>query len=59
MINGDNDTLMSTQDSVDLADAAPNGTVILYPDAFGRPTVCGMLNAASPMAVSASRPRTT
>lgn len=32
VINGDNDTLMSTQDSVDLADAAPNGTVILYPD---------------------------
>lgn len=32
VINGDNDTLMSTQDSVDLADAAPNGTVILYPN---------------------------
>ncbi|MGF0311610.1 alpha/beta hydrolase family protein [Rhodococcus sp. IEGM1428] len=32
VINGDNDTLMSTQDSVDLADAAPNGAVILYPD---------------------------
>ncbi|WP_213575753.1 alpha/beta hydrolase [Rhodococcus sp. USK13] len=32
VINGDNDTLMSTQDSIDLAETAPNGTVRLYPD---------------------------
>ncbi|GAA2059018.1 alpha/beta hydrolase family protein [Williamsia deligens] len=32
VINGDTDTLMSTQDSVDLAEAAPQGTVLLYPD---------------------------
>jgi esterase FrsA len=32
VINGDNDTLMSSQDSIDLADAAHNGTVLLYPN---------------------------
>nr|WP_218681007.1 alpha/beta hydrolase [Rhodococcus qingshengii] len=32
VINGDNDTLMSTQDSIDLAETAPHGTVLLYPD---------------------------
>ncbi|OLT34997.1 hypothetical protein BJF84_27825 [Rhodococcus sp. CUA-806] len=32
VINGDTDTLMDTQDSVDLAAAAPQGTVLLYPD---------------------------
>jgi len=32
VINGDNDTLMDTQDSIDLAAAAPHGTVLLYPD---------------------------
>jgi esterase FrsA len=32
VINGDHDTLMSTQDSVDLADAAADGTLLLYPD---------------------------
>ncbi|MCF6389596.1 alpha/beta hydrolase [Mycobacterium sp. MBM] len=32
VINGDHDTLMSTQDSIDLAREAPNATVLLYPD---------------------------
>lgn len=32
VINGDRDTLMSTQDSVDLADAAANASLLLYPD---------------------------
>ena len=32
VINGDRDTLMSTQDSVDLADAAENASLLLYPD---------------------------
>ncbi|MDG4664404.1 alpha/beta hydrolase [Mycobacterium sp. 236(2023)] len=32
VINGDHDTLMSTQDSRDLARAAPNATLLLYPD---------------------------
>jgi esterase FrsA len=32
VINGDHDTLMSTQDSSDLAHAAPNATLLLYPD---------------------------
>jgi esterase FrsA len=32
VINGDHDTLMSTQDSVDLADAAANASLLLYPD---------------------------
>ena len=32
VINGDHDTLMSTQDSVDLADAAENASLLLYPD---------------------------
>ncbi|GAA1463595.1 alpha/beta hydrolase family protein [Williamsia maris] len=32
VINGDNDTLMDTQDSVELAETAPRGTVLLYPD---------------------------
>ncbi|MCV7423924.1 alpha/beta hydrolase [Mycobacterium yunnanensis] len=32
VINGDNDTLMSTQDSSDLAHAAANATLLLYPD---------------------------
>lgn len=32
VINGDTDTLVSTQDSVDLADAVPNGELILYPN---------------------------
>ncbi|MHA3022342.1 alpha/beta hydrolase family protein [Mycobacterium sp. BMJ-28] len=32
VINGDHDTLLSTQDSVDLADAAPNASLLLYPD---------------------------
>ena len=32
VINGDRDTLMSSQDSRDLADAAPNATLLLYPD---------------------------
>lgn len=32
VINGDTDTLISTQDSVDLAGAVPNGELILYPD---------------------------
>ncbi|WP_028934616.1 alpha/beta hydrolase family protein [Pseudonocardia spinosispora] len=32
VINGDNDTLVSTQDSIDLADAAPRGELVLYPD---------------------------
>lgn len=31
VINGDRDTLMSTQDSVDLADAAGNASLLLYP----------------------------
>ncbi|GHP19089.1 hypothetical protein RN2511_038250 [Rhodococcus sp. NKCM2511] len=31
-INGDNNTLMNTQDSIDLAETAPHGTVLLYPD---------------------------
>lgn len=31
VINGDNDTLLSTQDSVDLAAGAPQGTLKLYP----------------------------
>jgi len=32
VINGDTDTLVSTQDSVDLANAASRGELILYPD---------------------------
>jgi len=32
VINGDHDTLMSTQDSSDLAHAAANATLLLYPD---------------------------
>jgi len=32
VINGDHDTLLSTQDSVDLADGAPDATLLLYPD---------------------------
>ena len=32
VINGDRDTLMSTQDSSDLARAAANATLLLYPD---------------------------
>lgn len=32
VINGDNDTLLSTQDSIDLANAAPHGELQLYPD---------------------------
>ena len=32
VINGEHDTLMSTQDSSDLADAAPHATLLLYPD---------------------------
>ena len=32
VINGDHDTLMSTQDSVDLADAAADASLLLYPD---------------------------
>lgn len=32
VINGDTDTLASTQDSVDLAEAAPYGELLLYPD---------------------------
>ncbi len=32
VINGDNDTLMSSQDSSDLADAAGNATLLLYLD---------------------------
>lgn len=31
-INGEHDTLLSTQDTVDLADTAPNATLLLYPD---------------------------
>jgi esterase FrsA len=31
-INGDQDTLLSTQDTIDLADAAPHATLLLYPD---------------------------
>lgn len=32
VINGENDTLLSTQDSVDLANAAPRGELKLYPN---------------------------
>ena len=32
VINGDRDTLLSTQDSIDLADAAAEATLLLYPD---------------------------
>jgi len=32
VINGDRDTLMSTQDSADLAQAAENASLLLYPD---------------------------
>ncbi len=32
VINGDTDTLISTQDSIDLAEAAPRGELVLYPD---------------------------
>ena len=32
VINGDNDTLLSTQDSVDLATEAPLGELKLYPN---------------------------
>lgn len=32
VINGDCDTLLSTQDSVDIADVAPRATLLLYPD---------------------------
>ncbi|MER7912756.1 alpha/beta hydrolase [Streptomyces sp. NPDC096068] len=32
VINGDSDTLISTQDSIDLAEAAPHGELMLYPD---------------------------
>lgn len=32
VINGDADTLVSTQDSVDIAEAVPNGELILYPN---------------------------
>lgn len=32
VINGDHDTLLSTQDSIDLADNATGATLILYPD---------------------------
>ncbi|OBA85934.1 hypothetical protein A5662_03655 [Mycobacteriaceae bacterium 1482268.1] len=31
-INGDHDTLMSTQDTIDLAEQAPKGELLLYPD---------------------------
>lgn len=31
-INGDNDTLVSTQDTIDLAEGAPHGELVLYPD---------------------------
>lgn len=31
-INGDHDTLMATQDTIDLADTAPRGELLLYPD---------------------------
>ncbi|MEE6177541.1 hypothetical protein [Mycobacterium sp. 050134] len=31
-INGDHDTLLSTQDTVDLANEAPDATLLLYPD---------------------------
>ncbi|GEE03015.1 hypothetical protein nbrc107696_34610 [Gordonia spumicola] len=31
-VNGDSDTLVSTQDTVDLAHHAPLGDLILYPD---------------------------
>lgn len=31
-INGNQDTLLSTQDTVDLAAGAPNATLVLYPD---------------------------
>lgn len=31
-INGDHDTLMATQDTIDLADTAPKGKLLLYPD---------------------------
>jgi esterase FrsA len=31
-INGDHDTLMATQDTIDLAGAAPRGELLLYPD---------------------------
>lgn len=32
VINGDSDTLVSTQDSIDLAQGAPQGELVLYPD---------------------------
>lgn len=32
VVNGDHDTLLSTQDSVDLAAQAPGATLLLYPD---------------------------
>jgi esterase FrsA len=32
VINGDTDTLVSTQDTVDLANAVPNSELVLYPD---------------------------
>ena len=32
VINGDRDTLLSTQDSIDLAKGAQQGTLKLYPD---------------------------
>ncbi len=32
VINGDSDTLISTQDSINLAGAAPHGELMLYPD---------------------------
>ncbi|WP_374021837.1 alpha/beta hydrolase family protein [Mycobacterium sp. HNNTM2301] len=31
-INGDHDTLLSTQDTIDLANEAPHATLLLYPD---------------------------
>jgi esterase FrsA len=31
-INGDQDSLLSSQDTIDLADAAPHATLLLYPD---------------------------
>ncbi len=32
VVNGDHDTLLSTQDSVDLAAQAPGASLLLYPD---------------------------
>lgn len=32
VVNGDHDTLLSTQDSIDLAEQAPGASLLLYPD---------------------------